>query len=70
MEADIFRTWLDTTGTKTARKLTEQLGWSKQKAERIMQSVKANEPAKVNQVDELAMSAVAQGLRKWSNYEH
>ena len=69
MDAQDFKRWLDQMQITKASELVEAIGWSRIHAQKIMSAVKSGEPVNLKKVDELAMSAIAQGLKKWSDYE-
>ncbi|WP_319498099.1 hypothetical protein [uncultured Cohaesibacter sp.] len=69
MNAQDFQRWLDVMKITKATQLVETIGWSRIHAQKIMAAVKSGESVTLKQVDELAMSALAQGLRKWSDYD-
>ncbi|MCV6548298.1 MAG: hypothetical protein OIF56_13630 [Cohaesibacter sp.] len=69
MDAQVFQNWLDHMGLKKGTDLTRTLGWHRNHAQKIMKAVKAGEAVELKKVDELAMSALAQNLKPWSDYD-
>ncbi|WP_316860887.1 hypothetical protein [uncultured Cohaesibacter sp.] len=69
MEAQDFLFWMERVGIKTGLDLEKTLGWSRVTAQKNLAAAKSGELVTLKVVDELAMSAIAQGLKKWSDYD-
>lgn len=69
MKAQDFRDWMDATGNQKAIEVADSLGLSRNVAQRIVADVKAGEDIEVKRTVQLAMSAVAQKLKPWGDYQ-
>ena len=69
MKAQAFTDWMQATGHKTAGSVGEALGLSRNIAQRIVADAKSGADLDLKKTVELAMSAVAQGLKPWGDYE-
>ncbi|MCV6548542.1 MAG: hypothetical protein OIF56_14890 [Cohaesibacter sp.] len=69
MDAQVLQNWLDHMGLKKGTDLSKALGWNRNRAQEIIKAMKAGEAVELKKVDELAMSALAQNLKPWSEYD-
>lgn len=69
MTAQEFLNWMETVGFHKAVQVSDALGISRNNAQEIVADVKAGRDIKVKRTVALAMSAIAQGLKPWDEYE-
>jgi hypothetical protein len=69
MNSRQFLRWMEITGCKSARDVSDRLKISHRFAQDIVQAARAGTDPPVKPTVALAMSAVAQGLKPWDEYE-
>lgn len=69
MTAQEFLSWMDQCGFKSARQVEEAVGWGRNAAARHVAAAKAGQDVDVPRYVALAMSAIAQGLKPWNEYQ-
>lgn len=69
MKAQDFLAWMDAVGIKTATDVGRTLGLSREWSRRYVVAAKAGEEVDMKLSTRLAMTALANGLRPWDEYE-
>jgi hypothetical protein len=69
MQAQDFLAWMDAVGARFAADVVEKLGISRNTAQEWLALAKDGQDVPVKRVVALAMSAVAQGLKPWDEYD-
>lgn len=69
MKAQDFLDWMKLVGAKSAADLITTIGLSRNTAQVLVQKAKEGEDLTLKRTVLLAMSAVAQGLKPWDEYE-
>lgn len=69
MTARDFLDWMDHCGLRTARAVEAALGLGRNAAARYVAAAKAGEDIDLPRYTRLAMTAHAQGLKPWDEYE-
>ena len=63
-----FKDWLQTTGIKSGAHLSNTLGVGRNQAQRAIAAAKLGEDVTVKKTFALGMTALAQGLKPWDDY--
>lgn len=69
MKAQDFLSWMQVTGCKSAADIIRTLGVARNIAQVWVASAEAGEDVAIKRTVALAMTAVANGLRPWDDYE-
>lgn len=69
MKAQDFLNWMAATGTKTGKEVSERVGLHRTTAQDLVALAKSGEDLPIKRTVALAMTAVAQGLKPWDEYE-
>lgn len=69
MKAQTFLAWCKRMNIKKASELVALTDWSRNRCQLLMNDAEAGKSVQIKKSDDLAMSALAQGLKKWSDYD-
>lgn len=69
MKAQDFRSWMNAVGATYGTDVMEILGLSRNVATQLVTAAKAGQDVEVKRTVALAMSATAQRLKPWDEYE-
>ncbi|MCE8536082.1 hypothetical protein KBY27_01285 [Ruegeria pomeroyi] len=69
MKAQDFLAWTKATGLTTARQAYEELGASRNLVQQWYADAEAGKDVTIKRHVALAMTAIAQGLKPWDEYE-
>jgi hypothetical protein len=69
VKAQDFLSWMQVTGCKSAADIIRTLGVARNIAQGWVASAEAGEDVAIKRTVALAMTAVANGLRPWDDYE-
>lgn len=69
MNAKDFIAWMDATGNTNAADIVRTLGIGRNHAQEMVAAARAGQDISVKPTVALAMTAVANGLRPWDQYE-
>lgn len=69
MKAQDFMAWTEATGLTSARKVAHELDASRNLVQRWFVDAKAGKDVEIKKSIRFAMTAIAQGLRPWDEYE-